>query len=55
MKLSLLHQNVNRSSYRKDNLMVLTAVYQSRVMTKRSRYAQQVIITQAGIVKLGLS
>jgi len=26
MKLSLLHKNVNRSSHRKGNLMVLTAV-----------------------------
>jgi len=54
MKLSLLHKNVNTFSHIKGNLMALTAV-SVRVMTKGSRYAQQIIITQAGTMKLSLS
>jgi len=53
MKLSLLHKNVNTSSQRKGNLMALTGL-SVRVITKSSRYAQQIIITQAGPMKLGL-
>ena len=54
MKLSLLHKNVNTSSHRKGNLMALTVVISS-VRTKSSRYAQQIIITQAETTKLDLS
>jgi len=52
MKLSLLHQNVNTPSQRKGGTDRSLSV---RVMTKSSRYAQQIIITQARAVKLGLS
>jgi len=59
MKLRLFQKNVNTSSHRKGNLVALTAVYQFelsvRVMTKGLRYAQPIIITQAGTTKLGLS
>ena len=55
MKLSLLHQTVNTSNHRKGNLVALTAVLSVRVMSKSSRYAQQIIISQTDIMKLGLS
>jgi len=55
MKLTLLHKNVNTSSHTKGNLMALTAAQLLvRVMTKGLRYAQQIIFTQAGTMKLGL-
>jgi len=50
MKLSLLHKNVYTSSHIRDNLMALIAV-----VSLSSRYAQQIIVTQAGAMKLGLS
>jgi len=55
IKLSLLHKNVNTSGHRKGNLMALTASLSVWVVTKNSRYAQQIIINQAGTMKLGLS
>jgi len=55
MKLGFLHKNVNTASHRKGNLMALTAVYQFELWLKNSRYAQQIIITQAGTMKFGLS
>jgi len=51
MKLSLLHKNVNTSSHQEGNLVALTTVYQF-VMTS---YTQQIIITQVGTMKHGLS
>jgi len=54
MKLSLLHKNVNISSHIKGNLVALTGL-SVRVITKGSRYAQEIIITQAGTMKLGSS
>jgi len=55
MKLRLLHKNVNTSSHRKGNLTTLTCNLSVRVKTNSLRYAQQIIITQAEIMKLGLS
>jgi len=52
MKLSLLHKNVNTSSHIKRNLVALTQL-SVHVMTKGSRYAQQIIITLAGTMKPG--
>ena len=54
MKLSLLRKNVNTSSDIKGNLMALTQLSVG-VTAKDSRYAQQIIITQAGTMKRGLS
>jgi len=45
MKLGLLHKNVNTSSHIKGKLIALIAVVS---LTKGLRYAQQIIITQAG-------
>ena len=55
MKLSLLDKNVNTSSHIKGNLMALTGSLSVPVLTKSEIYAQQIIITQAGTKKLGLS
>ena len=52
-EINLVSKNVNTSSHRKGNLMALTAV--CRVMTKGSRYTQQIIITQAGTTIFVLS
>jgi len=52
LKLSLLHTNVNTSSHRKGNLWTNHSL-SVRVMTTSSRYAQQIIITPTGTMKLG--
>ena len=54
MKLGLLHKNVNISSHRKGNLVAPTSL-SVPVMTKSLIYAQQIIISQAGTMKLDLS